>query len=161
MKNGITFSYGIKITKFLARSKYGCKGYVMNLSRYSFGFYIVSSFCNLGKCMVHACGFLLWWNMSFMDRAHLGYWYVSLSLGIYIWSHYICCWGYDYGHIGIYMVWFLYMSFSCDGHSSHGLGSILLSWNVWSLYMFLCFYLCILDGDIGIDVGAQFMMIMA
>ena len=127
-KNGTTFSYGIRITKLLARWKDGCEGYVIYLYKYSFGFYIVSSYCNLGKFMVHLYGFLLWWHMSFMDRAHLGSWYVSLSLGISLWIHYICYELYNDGHLGIDMVWFLYISLYCDGHASHGLGSILLSW---------------------------------
>ena len=78
--------------------------------------------------MFHACGVLLWWNMYFMDRVHLGSWYVSLSLGISLWSHHICYGEYDDGYLGIDLVWFLYMGLSCDGHASHGLGSILLSW---------------------------------
>ena len=135
----------------------------MNLCRYSFGFYIVSSSCDLGKSMVHACGFFLWWNMSFMDRAHIGYWYVSLSLGICIWSHDIWWWSF-----GIDQVWFLYMGLSCDGHASHRLGSILLSWkcmkfvhvlvlvswNTWWWYCNRCW--CTIYDDHGIDLGDLF-----
>ena len=54
----------------------------MNLSRYYFGFYVISSSCNLVRVTVHARGLLLSWHMSFMDRAHLGSWYASLCLGI-------------------------------------------------------------------------------
>ena len=70
-KTGITFSYGIEITKFLARWKYCYQGYVVTWSRDYFGFYIVSSSCDLRKGLVHAFGFLLWCHMSIMDRVHL------------------------------------------------------------------------------------------
>ena len=126
-KNDITFSYSIRITKILASWKSDYEGYVMNLSRYSFGFYIICSSCNIGKCIVHACGIILWWNMYFMDRAHLGYWYVILSLGIFLWIHYICYGGYDGCHLKIDFVWVFYMDLSRDSHASHGLRSILLS----------------------------------
>ena len=55
----ITFSYGIKITKFLVCWKTCYEGYVVILSRDYFGFSTVCSYCDLRKGMVHAFGFLL------------------------------------------------------------------------------------------------------
>ena len=72
-KIGITFSYRIRITNFLARWKYCYEGYVMTWYRVSFGFYTFSSSCDLQKGMVHASRFLLWWHMSFMDNVHIWY----------------------------------------------------------------------------------------
>ena len=57
MKNDITFSYGIRITKFLAHWKYGCNGYVMNIPRSSFGFYIVFHIVILEKVWFMLVGF--------------------------------------------------------------------------------------------------------
>ena len=58
-KIGITFSYGIKITKLLAHWKYCYEGYLVTRSRVYFGFSIFSSYFDLRKGMVHASGFLL------------------------------------------------------------------------------------------------------
>ena len=57
-KIDISFSFGIGITKFLARWKACDKGYVMTGSRDYFGFSIVSSSCDLQKGMVHSARFL-------------------------------------------------------------------------------------------------------
>ena len=58
-KIGITFSYGIKITKFLASWKYCYKVYVMIGYKVYFGFYTIYSSCDLQNGMVRAFGFIL------------------------------------------------------------------------------------------------------
>ena len=70
-KIGITFSYGIEITKFLAHWKSYYEGYVVTWSTVYFGFYIVYLYFDLQKGMVHAFGFPFWWHMSLMDRVHI------------------------------------------------------------------------------------------
>ena len=95
----------------------------------------------------------------------LGMW---ASLNIYLWSHSIYYGGYDVGHIVIDMVWFLYKGFSFDDHSSHGIGSILLSWkfmkfvhvlvfifwHTWWWYWHRCW--CTIYDDHVIDLGDLF-----
>ena len=58
-KIGITFSYGIRITKFLVHWKACYTHYVIKGSRFSFGLYIIYSYYDIQKGVAHAFGFLL------------------------------------------------------------------------------------------------------
>ena len=58
-KIDITLSYGIKITKLLARWKACYEGYVMKRSRIYFGLSTIYSSCDIHKGMVHSSWFLL------------------------------------------------------------------------------------------------------
>ena len=58
-KIGITFSYKIEITKFLARWKACYEGYVVTGSRVYFGLSIGFSSYDIQKGMAHASSFIL------------------------------------------------------------------------------------------------------
>ena len=147
-KIGVTFLYRIEITKFLARWKDCCEGYVMTWYRVYFGLSTISSSCDLQKGMVHSSGFFLWWHMSLMDRVHLIlvceplYWHIYLKSLWRIW--WWCCIYLSYDMIqflrimNVIMVYTLWCWCTPIQYDVHAYNSVMmLSYALW----------CIIDDD--------------